>query len=56
MSEGWGAKVIDKLAADIKKDNHENTDFSVRNLKYMVSFAQTYTEFPIVQVPLVQIT
>lgn len=53
--EGWGAQVIDRLSADIKKDNPENTGFSIRNIKYMVSFAQAYPDFPIVQVPLAQL-
>ena len=36
---GWGAKVIDQLAADLRKEFPENKGFSGRNLKYMRSFA-----------------
>ena len=50
--QGWGAQVIDRLADDIKKDIVGNKGFSVRNLKYMRSFAGAYPEFPLVQVPL----
>lgn len=50
--QGWGTQVIDKLAQDLK--NEKIKGFSVRNLKYMRSFAETYPHFPIVQVPLAQ--
>jgi predicted nuclease of restriction endonuclease-like (RecB) superfamily len=53
-TEGWGAQVIDFIARDIKKDQKSNKGFSVRNLKYMRSFALSYPQFPIVQVPLAQ--
>src|SRR5690349_14972304 len=33
--ERWGAKVIDRLAADLKKAFPEMKGFSPRNLKYM---------------------
>lgn len=51
---GWGSKVIDLLASDLAKNFPDNSGFSVRNLKYMRSFAEAYPQFPIVQVPLAQ--
>lgn len=36
---GWGAKVIDQLAADLQKELAESKGSSSRNLKYMRSFA-----------------
>lgn len=51
---GWGSKVIDLLAGDLAEKFPENSGFSVRNLKYMRSFAEAYPQFPIVQVPLAQ--
>lgn len=37
---GWGAKVIDRLARDLKNAFPEMRGFSSRNLKYMAFFAQ----------------
>jgi hypothetical protein len=36
---GWGAKIIDRLAADLRRAFPEMTGFSPRNLKYMHAFA-----------------
>ena len=47
--QGWGAKVIDRLAADLKRAFPEMSGFSPRNLKYMRSFAAAWPEEPIVQ-------
>ncbi len=33
--QGWGAKVIDRLASDLKESFPEMRGFSSRNLKYM---------------------
>jgi predicted nuclease of restriction endonuclease-like (RecB) superfamily len=33
--QGWGAKVIDRLAADLQRDFPTLSGYSVRNLKYM---------------------
>ena len=38
--EGWGAKVIDRLSADLRAAFPEMKGFSSRNLKYMKAFAQ----------------
>ncbi len=53
--EGWGTLVIDCLSSNIKKYFPNLTGFSVRNLKYMRSFALEYSDYPIVQVPLAQL-
>jgi predicted nuclease of restriction endonuclease-like (RecB) superfamily len=51
---GWGSKVIELLAIDLANHFPDNSGFSVRNLKYMRSFAEAYPQFPFVQVPLAQ--
>lgn len=43
--EGWGAKIIDKLAFDLKKEFPDFKGLSVRNLKYMRAFAEAYPAF-----------
>jgi predicted nuclease of restriction endonuclease-like (RecB) superfamily len=53
--QGWGAKVIDRLAADLKKAFPEMSGFSPRNLKYMRSFAAAWPDEPIVQQAAAQI-
>src|SRR6266850_4411538 len=37
---GWGSKVIDRLAADLRSAFPEMSGFSPRNLKYMRAFAE----------------
>ena len=41
-AKGWGAKVIDFLSADLKKEFPHMKGFSARNLKYMRAFASSY--------------
>lgn len=41
---GWGSKVIERLAQDLKREFPDITGFSRTNLKYMRSFAEAYTE------------
>ena len=53
--EGWGAKVIDRLSADLQQRFPGARGFSPRNLKYMRAFAQTWTEAAIVQQPVAQL-
>lgn len=48
-SAGWGAKVIDRLSADLKRDFSEMTGFSPRNLKYMRAMAEAFPDREIVQ-------
>lgn len=52
--QGWGAKVIDQLSADLQKRYGGDGGYSIRNLKYMRQFAEEYPDFPFVQVPLAQ--
>ena len=54
--EGWGAKVIDRLVADLRRAYPEMTGLSSRNLKYMRAFGEAWPEEAIVQAPLAQIT
>ena len=44
QQEGWGAKVIDRLAQDLKEEFPDMTGFSRSNLKYMRAFAEAYPE------------
>ena len=46
---GWGAKVIDRLAADLAAAYPDMKGFSPRNLKYMRAFAAAWPEPSIVQ-------
>ncbi|MGL5074928.1 MAG: PDDEXK nuclease domain-containing protein [Waterburya sp.] len=48
-TEGWGAKVIDKLAKDLKAEFPDMKGFSRTNLLYMRSFAKAYPDEQIVQ-------
>ena len=52
---GWGAKVIDRLAADLLDAFPDIKGFSPRNLKYMRAFAAAWPERAIVQEPLARI-
>jgi len=52
---GWGSKVIVQLSKDIQINFPDLSGFSIRNLKYMRSFAESYPDFPIVQAPLAQL-
>lgn len=47
--EGWGAKVIDRLADDLRRIFPEMTGLSARNLKYMRAFAAAWTDAEFVQ-------
>lgn len=53
--EGWGAKVIDRLAADLQLAFPNTQGFSARNLKYMRAFAEAYPDREIVQQAVAQI-
>ena len=45
--EGWGAKIIDRLSADLRQSFPEISGFSPRNLLFMRAFAE---EFPKAQI------
>lgn len=49
QQEGWGTKVIERLAIDLKREFPDMAGFSVRNLKYMRTFAEAYPDEEIVQ-------
>ncbi|GGM51979.1 hypothetical protein GCM10008956_30050 [Deinococcus arenae] len=52
---GWGAKVIDQLAQDLKAEFPDLKGFSPRNLKYMQQFAAAWPDEPVVQQLVAQI-
>ena len=46
--EGWGAKVIDRLANDLQREFPKLSGYSARNLKYMRAFAEVCPDREIV--------
>lgn len=52
--EGWGAKVIDRLSHDLRREFPAIKGFSPRNLKYMRAFAQAWPDEAFVQEVLAQ--
>jgi predicted nuclease of restriction endonuclease-like (RecB) superfamily len=48
-AQGWGAKVIERLAHDLRAAFPEMKGFSPRNLKYMRAFAEAWPDEAIVQ-------
>jgi len=53
--QGWGARVIDQLAADLRLAFPAVQGFSPRNLKYMRAFAEAWPDAAIVQHPVAQL-
>jgi predicted nuclease of restriction endonuclease-like (RecB) superfamily len=53
--QGWGAKVIDRLARDLRAAFPETKGFSPRNLRYMRAFAEAWPDASIVQEVLAQL-
>lgn len=49
QQQGWGAKVIERLAKDLRRAFPEMKGFSRTNLLYMRAFAQAYPEEQFVQ-------
>ncbi len=49
QTEGWGAKVIERLAKDLKREFPDIRGFSRSNILYMRAFAEAYPEEAIVQ-------
>ena len=47
--QGWGAKVIKRLAHDLRTEFMQMKGFSRANLMYMRSFAQAWSDEAIVQ-------
>ena len=53
--QGWGAKVIERLAHDLRNAFPEMKGFSPRNLKYMRLFAEVWPDLEFVQGVLAQL-
>lgn len=53
--EGWGAKVIERLAQDLRSAFPDMKGFSPRNLKYMRAFAEAWPDESFVQGVLAQL-
>ncbi|WP_350357565.1 PDDEXK nuclease domain-containing protein [Paraburkholderia fungorum] len=49
QAQGWGTKVIDRLARDLRSAFPDMRGFSPRNLKYMRAFAQAWPDGEFVQ-------
>jgi predicted nuclease of restriction endonuclease-like (RecB) superfamily len=49
QEQGWGGKVIERLAKDLKREFPDIAGFSQTNLKYMRTFAESYSEEEISQ-------
>ena len=54
-SEGWGAKVIDRLATDLRTAFPDMTGLSRSNLHYMRQFAEAWPDPALVQQPVGQL-
>jgi len=54
-TQGWGAKVIDRLAHDLRAAFPAMKGFSARNLKYMRAFAEAWPDIEFVQEALAQL-
>ena len=54
-AQGWGAKVIERLAHDLRAAFPDMKGFSPRNLKYMRAFAEAWPDEAIVQGLLAQL-
>ncbi len=55
-NQGWGSRVIDRLAADLREAFPEMKGFSPRNLKYMRAFAAAWPDREIVQRTVAQLS
>ncbi|TPQ24962.1 YhcG family protein [Methylomonas koyamae] len=53
--QGWGAKVIERLAQDLRAAFPDMKGFSPRNLKYMRAFAEAWPDAEFVQAVLAQL-
>lgn len=54
-SEGWGTRVVDRLAQDLRSEFPTMQGLSPRNLKYMRALAEAWPDEPIVQQAVAQI-
>ena len=55
QEQGWGAKVIERLAHDLRTAFPDMKGFSPRNLKYMRAFAEAWPDTEFVQAVLAQL-
>lgn len=53
--QGWGAKVVERLAHDLRQAFPDMRGFSPRNLKYMRAFAEAWPKVEFVQEVLAQL-
>ena len=49
VAHGWGAKVVDRLAADLRAEFPDSRGFSSANLRYMRAFAAAWPDPAILQ-------
>lgn len=56
QQEGWGAKVVDRLAADLRTAFPGIRGFSPRSLRYMRTFASAWPDSSILQGGLAKIS
>lgn len=54
-TQGWGAKIVDRISADLKIEFPDTEGFSPRNLKYMRAFAVAWPDEDFVQGVLAQL-
>jgi len=54
--DGWGTKVIERLAKDLRSEFPDMQGLSPRNLGYMKAFAEAWPDESILQAPLARIT
>ena len=55
QQEGWGGKVIDRLASDLRAEFPEMRGLSLRNLEYMRQFAGSWPDSQIPQQPVAKL-
>jgi predicted nuclease of restriction endonuclease-like (RecB) superfamily len=54
--DGWGTRVIERLAKDLRSEFPHMQGLSARNLGYMKAFAEAWPDEAILQAPLAKIT
>jgi predicted nuclease of restriction endonuclease-like (RecB) superfamily len=54
--DGWGTRVIERLAKDLRSEFPDMQGLSPRNLGYMKAFAEAWPDEAILQAPLAKIT
>lgn len=51
QTQGWGAKIVDRISTDLKTELPDSEGFSPRNLMYMRAFAVAWPSREVVQQP-----